>query len=84
MGVDFKPFQMYLQQWIVYITMMFIPTPGATGGAEASFYLIFDGEIPKKLLTLIVSIWRFFTYYFMLFTAIILVQLFSVRLKKVN
>jgi len=84
MGVDFKPFQMYLQQWIVYITMMFIPTPGASGGAEASFYLIFDGEIPRKLLTLIVSIWRFFTYYFMLFTAIILVQLFSVRLKKVK
>ena len=82
LGIDFKPFQMYLQQWIVYITMLFIPTPGASGGAEASFFLIFGGEIPKHILPLIVSTWRFFIYYFMLFVAIILVQVFSVWKRK--
>lgn len=78
LGIEFKPFQIYLQQWIVYITMMFVPTPGATGGAEASFYLIFGGEIPNDILPLVVSTWRFFTYYFMLMTAVLLVQFFSV------
>lgn len=74
LGVEFEPVQIYLQQWIVYLTMIFIPTPGATGGAEATFFLLFDGEIPKDLLPLIVSTWRFFIYYLMLFTAVTLVQ----------
>lgn len=76
LGIAFKPFQVYLQQWIVYLTMIFIPTPGATGGAEATFFLLFDGEIPKDLLPLIVSTWRFFMYYLMLFAAVTLVQIF--------
>jgi len=70
--------QMYLQQWLVYLSMIFIPTPGATGGAEASFYFIFNGEVDKKFLPLIVSVWRFFTYYMILFSAVVMVQLFSV------
>lgn len=81
LGIDFKPFQMYLQQWIVYITMIFVPTPGASGGAEASFFLIFGGEIPKEILPLIVSTWRFFTYYFMLMSAVIFVQFFLLKKK---
>lgn len=74
LGVEFKPFQIYIQQWIVYLTMIFIPTPGATGGAEATFFLLFGGEIPKDLLPLVVSTWRFFMYYFMLFLAVFLIQ----------
>ncbi len=76
LDIDFKPFQIYLQQWIVYVTMIFVPTPGATGGSEASFFLIFGGEIPKTALPLIVSTWRFFMYYFLLFSAVALVQYF--------
>lgn len=82
LGIAFKPFQIYLQQWIVYITMIFVPTPGASGGAEASFYLIFGGEIPKEILPLVVSTWRFFTYYFMLFSAVMIVQFYAFRTKK--
>lgn len=76
LGVDFKPFNIYIQQWIVYLTMIFIPTPGATGGAEATFFLLFDGDIPKDLLPLIVSTWRFFIYYLMLFASVIIIQYF--------
>ena len=74
LDIDFRPFQIYIQQWIVYLTMMFIPTPGATGGAEATFFLLFEGEIPKEFLPLIVSTWRFFMYYLMLFLAVFLIQ----------
>jgi uncharacterized protein (TIRG00374 family) len=76
--LPFNAPQMYLQQWLVYLSMIFIPTPGATGGAEASFYFIFNGEVDKKFLPLIVSVWRFFTYYMILFSAVVMVQLFSV------
>jgi len=74
LDIDFRPFQIYIQQWIVYLTMIFIPTPGATGGAEATFFLLFEGEIPKDLLPLVVSTWRFFMYYLMLFLAVFLIQ----------
>ena len=82
LGVEFKAFQIYLQQWIVYLTMIFIPTPGATGGAEATFFLLFEGEIPKDLLPLIVSTWRFFIYYLMLFMAVIFVQVMGIAKTK--
>lgn len=74
LGIDFKPFQIYIQQWIVYLTMIFIPTPGASGGAEATFYLIFEKQLPRELLPLITSTWRFFMYYLMLFIAVFIVQ----------
>lgn len=74
LDIDFKPFQVYIQQWIVYLTMVFIPTPGASGGAEATFFLLFEKQLPKDLLPLIISTWRFFMYYLMLFLAVSLVQ----------
>ncbi len=74
LDIDFKPFQVYLQQWIVYLTMIFIPTPGASGGAEATFFLLFEKQLPKDLLPLIISTWRFFMYYLMLFVAVSIIQ----------
>jgi len=79
LNISFKPFDVYLQQWLVYLTMIFVPTPGATGGAEATFFLIFDGEIPKDLLPLIISTWRFFMYYLMLFASVFIIQFFRFK-----
>jgi uncharacterized protein (TIRG00374 family) len=79
LGIAFKPFQVYIQQWIVYLTMIFIPTPGATGGAEATFFLLFEKQIPKDLLPLIISTWRFFMYYLMLFLSVFLIQFFKFK-----
>ncbi|KXK36323.1 MAG: flippase-like domain-containing protein [Saprospiraceae bacterium] len=76
-GIDFDAIQMYLRQWIVYVTMLFIPTPGATGGAEAFFLLIFGHSIPKDISFLIVSLWRFCTYYLVLMMAVILYNVIS-------
>lgn len=70
-GVNFEPIQVYLRQWIVYVTMLIIPTPGGSGGAEASFLLIFGNTIPSDLSFLIVSVWRLFTYYMILLSAVI-------------
>lgn len=78
LDIDFEIFQIYIQQWIVYLTMIFIPTPGASGGAEATFYLIFEKSLPKDLLPLITSTWRFFMYYLMLLFAVCIVQFTSI------
>ncbi len=79
LDIDFNTIQIYVKQWLVWLTMLFIPTPGASGGAEASFYLILGNSIPKEILTLIISTWRFFTYYFMLFAAVVLFQIMSLK-----
>jgi uncharacterized protein (TIRG00374 family) len=69
-GVDFEAIQVYIRQWVVYVTMLFIPTPGAAGGAEASFLVIFGESIPDEISYLVVSIWRLCTYYFILLGAV--------------
>lgn len=77
LDLPFDAFQMYIRQWLVYLSMLLVPTPGATGGAEASFYFIFNGLLDKSYLPLVVSIWRFFTYYTVLFLAVFFVQTFQ-------
>lgn len=75
--IDFETIQIYIRQWVVYVTMLFIPTPGASGGAEASFILIFGKSIPSEISFLIVSLWRFFTYYYMLIASVTLYSIIS-------
>lgn len=53
----------FLLQWVVFTTMVIVPTPGAIGGAEASFALIFGGLFPLGLLPIITGIWRLVTFY---------------------
>ena len=79
--VDFDTIQLYIRQWVVFVTMLFIPTPGASGGAEASFLVIFGKSIPKELSFLIVSVWRLFTYYFLLLSAVAFYILISFAMR---
>ena len=58
--------RMFWLQWMVFVAMVFVPTPGATGGAEAAFLLVFGRLIPETLLGPAMAGWRFMTYYFML------------------
>jgi uncharacterized protein (TIRG00374 family) len=80
--IDFNSVQIYIRQWVIYVTMLFIPTPGASGGAEASFLLIFGKSIPSDISFLIVSIWRFFTYYYVLIASVLLYITISFISKK--
>ncbi len=70
------------QEWVIFVTMLFIPTPGATGGAEASFLLIFGKSIPSDISFLVVSVWRLFTYYFILLMAVVLYTVLSYVVSK--
>lgn len=71
LGFEFEWAQIYIRQWVVYITMLLVPTPGASGGAEASFLLIFGHSLPNDFQYLLVALWRFFTYYLVLIIAVV-------------
>jgi hypothetical protein len=56
----------FLFQWLVFTLTTFIPSPGGAGGAETAFFYIFSGIIPRELLALTTTAWRFLTFYFQL------------------
>lgn len=60
----------FLLQWMVFVAMTLVPTPGATGGAEVAFLLVFGKIIPKSAVGPALAGWRFTTYYFMLFVGV--------------
>lgn len=60
----------FLLQWMVFVAMALVPTPGATGGAEAAFILVFGKIIPKSAVGPALTGWRFLTYYFMLLAGV--------------
>ncbi|HDP80466.1 MAG TPA: flippase-like domain-containing protein, partial [Spirochaetes bacterium] len=41
LGFDINVIQFFVLQWVVFIMSTFIPTPGAIGGAETSFLIVF-------------------------------------------
>ncbi len=63
LGYPVDPVLFFLLQWVVFTTMTMIPTPGAIGGAEVSFALIYNGLIPSALIPIATSVWRFITFY---------------------
>ncbi|MBK8346960.1 MAG: flippase-like domain-containing protein [Saprospiraceae bacterium] len=80
--IDFNTIQIYVRQWVIYITMLFIPTPGASGGAEASFLLIFGKVFPLISPISSCRYGRLFTYYFLLVAVVIFYSLLSYFLRK--
>ncbi len=63
LGYPVDPILFFLLQWVVFTTMTMIPTPGAIGGAEISFALIYNGLIPSAIIPIATSAWRFVTFY---------------------
>lgn len=63
LGYDVDPVMYTLLHWVVFSTMTLIPTPGAIGGAEVSFALVFSGLLPAGVIPMLTGIWRFATFY---------------------
>ena len=59
-------------QWVVFALMTLIPTPGASAGAEAIFYLIYRSLIPEEFIGIITMGWRFFTFHLLIILGIII------------
>jgi uncharacterized protein (TIRG00374 family) len=63
LGVRFDPVLFWLLQWVVFTIMMFVPTPGATGGAEVAFTAVYATLLPSGMIGLATAAWRCFTFY---------------------
>jgi uncharacterized protein (TIRG00374 family) len=66
LGLEAAWTKLLLLQWMVYVVMLLTPTPGAIGGAEAAFLLVFAGSLPDGTASMVLLVWRLLTYYFML------------------
>ena len=78
LGIPADPFQLFFLHWLVWLTMLITPTPGATGGAEAVFYFLFLPLIPESLMGILIAGWRFTSYYFMMLVGATLLQLIGI------
>ena len=72
LGAPVQPVLFWLLQWVVFTLAAFIPTPGAAGGAEAAFFVVYSAFLPPSILALATAGWRFFTFYLLLGLAAIL------------
>jgi len=63
LGIPVSIIKVLLFQLILRFALIFSPSPGASGFAEAGFAGLFYSMIPKNLLGIYVSLWRFFTSY---------------------
>jgi len=63
LGYEADPVLLFLLQWIVFTTMTLVPSPGAVGGAEVSFAIVFNGIVPPGIVPLLTGAWRFLTFY---------------------
>ncbi|MFQ5628462.1 MAG: YbhN family protein [bacterium] len=68
-GLQPHPVQFFLLQWLLFTLMNIVPTPGAIGGAEVGFALLFKGVVPPELLAISGSAWRFVATYLQLIVA---------------
>lgn len=68
-------------QAILYVAVAFVPTPGAAGGAEAGFLLLFR-PIYGAITPIAMILWRIITFYFIIFFGGIYLSIRSIRLGK--
>jgi hypothetical protein len=71
LGYDADIIKFFVLQWVVFTLMSLVPTPGATGGAEGVFLIIFGPLLPDSAIGTILIGWRFIDFYLVSILALI-------------
>lgn len=79
LGAPVYPVLYFVLQWMIFTLMNLVPTPGAAGGAEAAFFLVYGAFVPGPVMGLATAGWRFFTFYLPLILAAIFFPLLGLR-----
>jgi glycosyltransferase 2 family protein len=79
LGIPVDPVLFWVLQWVVFSLMAMIPTPGAVGGAEAAFYLIYGAFLPHHVIGIATAGWRFLTFYLQLGLAALIFTLMNLH-----
>ncbi|MBI4856022.1 MAG: flippase-like domain-containing protein [Acetobacterium woodii] len=69
-------------QAILYVAVAFVPTPGAAGGAEAGFLLIFGPIFGPAYTPVAMILWRMISFYFILLFGGIYLSIHSIKMGK--
>ena len=78
LGAQVDPLLFFLLQWVIFTAMLFVPTPGASGGAEGAFAIVYSALLPPNTVGLATAIWRLLTFYFLLSLGSIIFMLFNI------
>jgi glycosyltransferase 2 family protein len=78
LGAQVDPVLFFLLQWVVFTAMLFVPTPGASGGAEAFFLVAYSALLPGRIVGIATALWRMLTFYFLLALGSLLFLLMNV------
>jgi len=79
LGLPVDPVLFWVLQWVVFSLMAMVPTPGAVGGAEAAFYLVYGAFLPGPVIGIATAGWRFLTFYLQLGLAAIIFTLMNLQ-----
>jgi uncharacterized protein (TIRG00374 family) len=79
MGIPVRPILFMVLQVFVFALMTLVPTPGAAGGAEVMFSLMYRSFLPSGTIGLVTAGWRFLTFYFLLLLAAVLSLLLGMQ-----
>lgn len=82
-GAQVSFIQLFSLCVFIYAAISFVPTPGNSGAAESSFYLIFS-SLAGGMLFWAVIVWRFLCYYAFLVMGIFVIFTNSMRGKKAH
>ncbi len=66
LGIRVDPIYSFAMQWIVFTLGVLVPTPGAVGGAEGAFLLVYRPLVPAPSIGSATVGWRFLTFYLQL------------------
>lgn len=69
-------YQLLTMAYMVFVSVSYTPLPGGSLAQEGGFMAYFAGMYPQGQTSLALLVWRFFTYYLILFVGII-VNLFN-------
>lgn len=69
-------------QAILYVAVAFVPTPGAAGGAEAGFLLLFGPIYGPGYTAVAMILWRLIIFYFIILFGGVYLSLHSIRVGK--
>ncbi len=69
-------------QAILYVAVAFVPTPGAAGGAEAGFLLLFGPIYGSGNTAIAMILWRLIIFYFIILFGGIYLSIHSIRVGK--
>ena len=72
LGGDGNVFEIISKSYYVSLSSGIIPTPGASGASEASFYSVFDGLTPAGTLFWAVLLYRMLVFYLPIIMGVIL------------